>query len=102
MTSLDFKKAFDLVDRKNLIAALMTYNIHPKLISIITKVYTDDYTNILLNGNKQATIHITNGIRQGCNASTFLFTILTYKILNELQERDIGFKNESFNCILCS
>ena len=74
----------------------MTYKIHPKHISIITKIYADDTNNLLLNGNKQTTIKITNGIRQGCNASTFLFIILTYEIINQLQAMGIGFKNE--NC----
>ncbi len=96
VTSLDFRKAFDSVDRQNLITALMAHNIHPKIIHIITKIYTDDHTNILLNGEKQTTIHITNGIRQGCNASTFLFIILTYQIINELQKRNIGFKDDNF------
>lgn len=56
VTSLEFRKALDSVDQKSLITALMAYNIQCKIIDIITKIYTDDNTNLLLDENKQ---HLT-------------------------------------------
>lgn len=92
---MDFKKAFDSVDRKKMIKALMKQNIHPKIISLIVKIYNEDST-LFQNGEQQTTINITNGIRQGCNASTLLFTILSYEIINSLERRNIGFNSECF------
>ena len=61
------KKAFDSVDRGKLIECLMKYNIHPKIISVVAKLYTGDRTNLFLNNEFQTEMHITNGIKQGCS-----------------------------------
>ena len=47
VTSLDYGKAFDSVDRASLIKTLMINNIHSKLINIIAQIYTDDETDLM-------------------------------------------------------
>lgn len=74
----------------------MDYNIHPKIIDLIIKIYTEDSTKLFLNGLKQTEIKIMNGIRQGCNALTFLFIILTYNIITKLEKLGVGFQDECF------
>lgn len=96
VTSIDFAKAFDSINRGSLIKALMKYNIHPKLINIIANIYSEDATNIYFNGTKQAEMEITNGIRQGCNGSTILFLIITFVIIERLEKENIGYENEKF------
>ena len=90
--SVDFQKAFDSVNRRKMITTLMNYSIHPKIISAIANIYTEDKTNLLLNGERQTEISISSGIKQGCNGSTVLFLLITYAIIQKLQEEDIGFK----------
>lgn len=72
----------------------MNCKVHPEVINLVPNKYTDDLTNIFLNETKQTLINITDGRRQGCNASMFLFTILTYEIITELEIMDEGFKKE--------
>ena len=96
VTSLDFKKAFDSEDRGKLIECLMKYNIHPKIISVVAKLYTGDRTNLFLNNEFQTEMHITNGIKQGCSGSTLLFLILTYEIIQKLEQANVGYKDDLF------
>ena len=54
-------------------------------------------TTLHLNGEQQTSIEITSGIRQGCNGSTMLFTLITYQIIEALQQQIQGFTNEKFH-----
>ena len=42
--ALDFKKAFDSIDRRKLIEALIEYRINPYVIDLIAKIYSNDKT----------------------------------------------------------
>ena len=76
---------------------MMKFNINSKIIDKIAKIYSQDYTTIYLNGEQQLDINVTSGIKQGCNGSTILFLLITYMIIEELQTKIQGFKNEKFN-----
>ena len=52
---VDFKKAYDSVDRKKLIAVLIKYKVNPKVVEMIVQIYVGYKTNITL-GNMQETI----------------------------------------------
>ena len=91
LTALDFKKAFDSVKRKELVETLKEYKIDLKIIDIVAKIYTNDET-IIKMGEREETIKIGSGIKQGCTASTVFFKLITYEIMKELEE-----KGEEFN-----
>ena len=74
----------------------MKNKIDSSLISIIAQIYSNDKTRLHINNEEQATIHITNGVRQGCNGSTVLFLLMTYEIIQKLEEERIGFRNDKF------
>merc|ERR1712050_820047 len=78
---IDFKKAYDSIDRKKLIEVLIDYKINPKMIELIVQMYKDDHTVISL-GNMQEKVEVTGGIRQGCCISTFLFKMVSFKIID--------------------
>ena len=86
ITALDFKKAFDSVNRKELIETLIKYKIDPKIIDIVVKIYTNDET-IIKMGEREEKIKIGSGIKQGCTASTVFFKLITYEIMNKLEEK---------------
>lgn len=48
-------------------------------------------------GEIETAIDIQSGIRQGCTGSTILFKIVTYQIMEELEERGTGFECDMFN-----
>ena len=72
MVALDFKKAFDSVERKGMVETMMKYKMDPKVIDIIAKVNTGDRT-IVKMGERIEEIEVGSGIRQGCTASTVIF-----------------------------
>ena len=43
---IDFKKAYDSIDRKKLIEVLIQYRINPIIIDLIVQMYKDDNTVI--------------------------------------------------------
>merc|ERR1712030_212411 len=82
---IDFKKAYDSIDRRKLIELLVDYKVNPQIIDIIVQMYNEDYTVIQL-GNMKQKINVTGGIRQGCCISTLLFKMVTFKIIEALRK----------------
>jgi hypothetical protein len=94
VVAVDFAKAFDSVDRKQLVLALKRYKCDPRLIDLIVELYSGDKTELYLNNNKVGEIEINNGIRQACTGSPWLFVMIVNYIIEKLMERRIGFKND--------
>merc|ERR1711891_27199 len=92
---IDFKKAYDSIDRKKLIEVLIEYKINPKIIDLIVQMYKEDHTVIKL-GNMVEKIEVTGVIRQGCCISTLLFKLVTFKIIEKLRREPL-FKIRKFN-----
>ena len=83
---VDFKKAYDSVDRRKLIEVMAKYEVNINIIEMIVQMYSRDKTTITL-GKMQETIEVTGGSRQGCSISTLLFKMVTFCIIEDL-ERD--------------
>ena len=96
VTSIDFSKAFDSVKREELIHILTDNKVHPNLINIISKIYQGDKTVIEILPNQMKEIDISSGIKQGCTGSATLFKMLTYKIMEYIDNRSPGFHNHHF------
>ena len=101
VVSIDFKKAFDSIDRGKMISILMEYKVEPWIISMIANVYVGDETEIYLNNEKLVDLQIKSGIRQGCNVSMTLFVMITYHIIGKMQESMRGFRagDRKINCL---
>merc|ERR1712121_605289 len=84
---IDFKKAYDSIDRKKLIEVLISYKINPKIIDLIVQMYRNDHTIVKL-GNMEEKIEVTGGIRQGCSISTLLFKLITFKVIEDLRKME--------------
>ena len=93
VVSVDFQKAFDSVSRSELIKALMSVKIDALLINIVAQIYTKDKTNLYIENKMQTQIEVTSGIRQGCNGSTIFFLLITYVIIEKLQETGLGYED---------
>ena len=91
--TLDYKKAFDSIDRRALIDALIEYRINPYIINLIAKIYSNDKTKICL-GELQKEIDRNIGIKQGCTASTTFFKIITYIIMDSVEKKGIEYETE--------
>ena len=97
ITSVDFQKAFDSVDRNRLLEAMKKYKIHPQVIDVIVEIYRNDKTTLKIDEAIIDEVDITSGIRQGCNGSTVLFLLVTYIIIEEITKLKIGIKLQDIN-----
>ena len=80
---IDFKKAYDSINRERLIEVLIKYKINPHIINLIVQMYEGDKTTISL-GKLKKTVEVTSGIRHGCSISTLLFKMVTFTIIEEM------------------
>ena len=86
--AIDFKKAYDSIKRETMVQILKELRIDSKIIDFIVRIYREDSTTIQLEKNKEIEIEVTSGIRQGCTASTVLFKLITYKIIEEMRKTE--------------
>ena len=86
--AIDFKKAYDSIKRETMVQILKELRIDSKIIDFIVRIYREDSTKIQLEKNKEIEIEVTSGIRQGCTASTVLFKLITYKIIEETRKTE--------------
>merc|ERR1711895_292403 len=84
---IDFKNAYDSIDRQKLIEVLISFNINPMIIELIVQMYQADCTIIKL-GKMNKKVEVTRGIRQGCGISTLLFKLVTFRIIDELRKKE--------------
>lgn len=80
---IDLEKAYDNVNRHKLFKILPEYNISPKMIRIIQKIYENTKVSIKLGDQKSEHIQINKGVRQGCPLSCVLFNIYVDAITRE-------------------
>lgn len=70
VTPIDYSKAFDSVDRGEMINIMKEYKFNEKIIEVRAKIYQGMIEEI----------EITSGIRQGCTSSALLLNVVTYEI----------------------
>ena len=88
ITFLDFKKAFDSIQRKKMFKILKAYGILSRLLMAIKSMYT----NINADGESDE-FEITTGVLQGDTLAPFLFiVVLDYalRIVGDRREREFG------------
>ena len=74
--TIDYSKAFDLVDHTTLIKKLLELGVRGKVIKLITSFLTNRKHYTKINGLKSELINITCGVPQGTISGPKLFTIL--------------------------
>ena len=98
VTAIDFSKTYDSIKREKIIEVMKKYKIESKIINSVVNIYTGDTTKVLLKTENPIIeeINITSGIRQGCTASTTLFKLITYELIERLNQTGKGFQDENF------
>ena len=85
---IDYKKAFDSLDRASLWNILQHYGIPQKIINIIKAMYEKGGGNVMLKGKLSPFFEIKTGVRQGCLLSPFLFLMAIDWIMRECEAKD--------------
>ncbi|VDO74918.1 unnamed protein product [Schistosoma margrebowiei] len=73
---IDYKKAFDSVDRTTLWKLLRHYGVPQKIVNIIQSSYDGLKCKIVHGGQLIDSFEVKTGVRQGCLLSPFLFLLV--------------------------
>ena len=73
---VDFRKAFDSVDRHSLAEVLNTYNVHPRLVKGILALYSQTSAAVLTPDGLTEEFGTSSGVLQGDTLAPFLFVLL--------------------------
>jgi hypothetical protein len=94
ITFIDFKKAFDSINRKKMISILAAYDVPHTIIKAIETNYADTQAKILTPDGKTDNIQITTGVLQGDTLAPYLFIIVLDYVMRratEGKEEELGF-----------
>lgn len=91
LTFVDFKKAFDSIDREAMFAILRHYGIPAKIVGAIRVLYDNSSAQVYVGGEKSTPFNITTGVLQGDVLAPFLFIIVIDWIMTQLAEKNFGY-----------
>lgn len=83
---VDFKKAYDSIDRRTLFNALEEFGIDRKTREIIKQTLTDTISKVKFHGEVSDPFEIKTGVRQGDGLSPILFNIILEKIMRNWEK----------------
>lgn len=87
--SIDYSKAFDSIKRNKIVETLMNYKVHPLLLYAIVNIYQEDTTFLSLTEDITREMSLSSRSRQGCTGSTVIFKLITYHIIEEMENNGI-------------
>ena len=73
---VDFKKAFDTVDRDALWKVLEMYGMKGRMLNLIKGMYSSVWYCVKHNGQCTGTFECNRGLKQGCKTSPIIFSLL--------------------------
>ena len=92
VVAVDFRKAFDSIRREGILEIMKELRIAGEVVEIFRKVYGEDRTRIEIRDGMNVDLGVESGIRQGCTASTVIFKLITFKIIEALRRELQGIR----------
>lgn len=86
MCFVDYKNAFDSVNRKTLMEKIYKLGISRGMYQIIGKIYNNTLTQVRVGTKLTEKFESTSGARQGCTLSAILYNVYTDDV-DEIQGR---------------
>jgi hypothetical protein len=90
ITFVDFKKAFDSIDRDMMFAILLHYGIPEKIVHAIRVLYDNSTSIVYIDGRESDPFNITTGVLQGDVLAPFLF-IIVIDYISKLSAGNFGY-----------
>ena len=87
---IDFRKAYDRVDRMKLWDCLGQYGIGGRFLAFLKGLYDGSVSQVRINDQLGEEFAVTRGLRQGCVLSPLLFSLYINSLVSELKHRDCG------------
>jgi hypothetical protein len=85
MLFLDFKQAFDSVNRRALYDALLNFGIYVKLINLIQMTMSQTIGKVLVGNQASRAIQVRSGARQGDALSALLFNLTMHSAIQKVE-----------------
>ena len=95
---LDYKKAFDTVDRAYLWRRLLANGINGKILNEVISIYEKAKSCVKINGKKSDLFNCNIGVRQGDNLSPLLFALFLNDFEDKIRIRYTGLNYASSVC----
>jgi hypothetical protein len=92
---IDFKAAFDSVDRPRMYELLDALGLPTKIINLIRALYTDSKCVVRVGKNTSPEFHVRTGVKQGALLSPTLFNIVLDFVLKRALDGCAGLKIDS-------
>lgn len=83
ITFIDFKKAYDSIDRESLLSVLEELGLDKKTTNIIKATITNTFSKVKFMGELSDSFEIKTGVRQGDGLSPLLFNCALEKVVRE-------------------
>lgn len=80
---VDFKKAYDSIDRKTLMGVLEEFGVDKKTRNLISQTISNTHSKIKFMGEISESFEIKTGVRQGDGLSPILFNCVLEKVIRE-------------------
>jgi hypothetical protein len=94
ITFVDFKKAFDSINRKTMFNILRHYGVPVKIVNAIGAIYHNSRSVVLVDGNVSEEFDVTTGVLQGDTLAPFLFIIVIDYVMKNAQADHTNEKGE--------
>ena len=90
VTFIDFKKAFDSINRKVMFAVLRHYGIPEVVVNAVSALYNNSKSAVMVDGNISDPFEVSTGVLQGDVLAPFLFIILDFLMKKATADLDSG------------
>ncbi len=87
---VDFRKAFDLLDRDLMLFRFLEYGVDGKFYEAIKGIYNKAFCSVKINGTLTDWFESTQGTKQGDNLSPNCFSMYINPLLSELKSLGLG------------
>ena len=87
---IDFRKAYDRVDREKLWGCLERMGLGGRVSAFLKAVYTGTSSEVKVGEERSKPFRVACGLRQGCILSPLLFSLYINSLVNKLKEADVG------------
>ena len=86
VTSLDFRKAFDCLERPFIMKTLDCFNFEGDIKRWVNTLYSNTESTVINNGFRTNWFKPSKGVSQGCPLSPYLFILSSEILLNKFRQ----------------